>query len=402
MLGASCKKWVAVSLLFVLNAIAVPNSASAQSGGGEIGDLVWKDLNGDGKQDRSEPGLPNAQVELLDCTSNTILSTTSTDSNGAYRFRQLAPARYRIRFIAAPGYEFSPRRVEAATGGTDSNPDPATGLTYCVSIVDGQVRPGIDAGLVSTGDGTSGASWVGATGGVTVSGNRITYSGTPSGWYRNTVNSAPLSSLGFTGDFEVRWTIDSDPANTVWVVGLGIDETTPDWRDVEFGLRSSGGLLEVRENGTWRTSGPRLSRGSVISVIVRNGIVEYRHNGQPILMSTYSGSPDFYVDTSFKSGAVALDVEFASIATSPGSARLSWKPPTRNEDGSTLNDLAGYVVYWGRSPDTYSNSATINNPGATSYTVEGLTSGTYTFVVTSFNSAGAESSFSAPASKVIP
>ena len=219
---------------------------------------------------------------------------------------------------------------------------------------------------------------------------------------KNSVNSAPLSDLGFAGDIEVRWTIASDPVNTTWVVGLGIDETTPDWRDIEYGLRSSRGVLEVRENGTWRTTGPTLSRGSVISLTVRNGIVEYRHNGSKIYTSTYAGSPDFYVDTSFKEGGVTFDVEFRSISQGLGSAKLSWNAPTRNEDGSSLTDLAGYVVYWGTSPGSYPNSVTIRNPGQLSYTVDGLAAGTYTFVVTAFNSAGKESRFSAPATKVIP
>ncbi len=84
-----------------------------------------------------------------------------------------------------------------------------------------------------------------------------------------------------------------------------------------------------------------------------------------------------------------------------GSATLSWTPPTRNEDGSLLTDLAGYRIYWGPSSGDYPNSETINNPGITTYVVEGLAPGNYEFVSTSFNSSGVESRRSNPAAKRI-
>ncbi len=80
---------------------------------------------------------------------------------------------------------------------------------------------------------------------------------------------------------------------------------------------------------------------------------------------------------------------------------LSWTPPTTNTDGSPLTNLAGYKVYWGTSQGNYPNSATLNNPGLTSYVVGNLAPGTYFFVATALNSVGVESSFSATASKTI-
>lgn len=401
---------------------------------GEIGDFVWQDLDGDGIQGQSEPGFSGANVRLLDCNDNELAATT-TDANGSYLFQQLAVGSYRIRFVAPPGYELSPRKVAAGNGGNDSNPDPATGLSNCLSIADGQSRIGIDAGLVdlggvlpdlsisdasanedtgiltfnvsltsataenvtfsvSTADGTatvadndyvalsnspvlitagatsttvdialtpdsvveanetlsvtvsnvsanvnvadstatgtilndddsggSGSvpleSWTSATGGVSVSGNQISYSGSPTGWFQNTVNSQPLSSLGFTNNFEVRWTIDTDPTNTLWIVGLGTVESGADWTDVEYGLRITNGSLDIRESGSWLAFGPALAQGDVISIYVSNGTIEYRHNDITIFSSTYTGTPDFYVDTSFKQGAIAFSVEIAGVPVVP-------------------------------------------------------------------------------------
>ncbi len=96
----------------------------------------------------------------------------------------------------------------------------------------------------------------------------------------------------------------------------------------------------------------------------------------------------------------AFSITVQAVAT--GSATLSWNPPTQNDDGSPLTDLAGFKVYWGTSQGSYSNSVTLSNPGLTTYVVDNLTSGTYYFVTTAFNSAGGESNYSNVASKTIP
>src|SRR6185436_18116253 len=88
-------------------------------------------------------------------------------------------------------------------------------------------------------------------------------------------------------------------------------------------------------------------------------------------------------------------------AVSVGSATLTWVPPTTNTDGSALTDLAGYKVYWGTSQGSYPNSTTLANPGLATYVVSNLAPATYFFVVTAYNSAGVESTFSGVASKII-
>ena len=83
------------------------------------------------------------------------------------------------------------------------------------------------------------------------------------------------------------------------------------------------------------------------------------------------------------------------------STTLSWTPPTENEDGSVLTDLAGYKIFWGKVRGQYTHSVTINNPGISSYVVENLSPGTYEFASKSFNADGAESVFSNPIIKVL-
>ncbi|MCP4902743.1 MAG: hypothetical protein GY906_37755, partial [bacterium] len=50
-----------------------------------VGDTVWYDLDDDGVVDVGEPGIPNVQVNLLD-SGGAVVATTTTASNGTYRF----------------------------------------------------------------------------------------------------------------------------------------------------------------------------------------------------------------------------------------------------------------------------------------------------------------------------
>lgn len=73
-----------------------------------------------------------------------------------------------------------------------------------------------------------------------------------------------------------------------------------------------------------------------------------------------------------------------------GSVTLSWEPPTLNADGSTLNNLAGYRIYYGRSPDDLDQSVVLRNPGLTRYVIENLSPAHWHFAMTSINSSGYE------------
>lgn len=81
--------------------------------------------------------------------------------------------------------------------------------------------------------------------------------------------------------------------------------------------------------------------------------------------------------------------------------RLTWGAPTTNTNGTSLTDLAGYRLYYGTAPGSYSSSLTVGN--VTTYTVTGLTSGaTYYFATAAYNAAGTESGKSNELSVAIP
>ncbi len=85
-----------------------------------------------------------------------------------------------------------------------------------------------------------------------------------------------------------------------------------------------------------------------------------------------------------------------------GSATLSWAAPTQNVDGSAITNLSGYRIYYGASAGSLGTMVQVSNPGISTYVVDNLSSGTWYFAVTAYNSAGAESDRSAVGSKAIP
>jgi hypothetical protein len=89
------------------------------------------------------------------------------------------------------------------------------------------------------------------------------------------------------------------------------------------------------------------------------------------------------------------------LQASTGNATVSWTAPTTNSDGTALTDLASYRILYGRATNTLDQSAQVNNPGLTSYTVENLAQGTWYFAVVAVNTAGTTSDPSNVTSKAI-
>ena len=114
---------------------------------------------------------------------------------------------------------------------------------------------------------------------------------------------------------------------------------------------------------------------------------------QAITISVTDGSSDVSL--------VPFSIEVTAIGTAIGSVTLSWIPPTENEDGTPLVDLAGYRVYWGQSPGTHTEVVNFDNPGLSRVVIDNVPPGTYEFVATSLNGAGVESRFSNAITKIV-
>ena len=65
---------------------------------GRLGDYCWVDLNGDGLQAGDEPGLANVRIELI--RNGNVVTETTTNQYGFWRFVDLYPATYTLRVYA--------------------------------------------------------------------------------------------------------------------------------------------------------------------------------------------------------------------------------------------------------------------------------------------------------------
>jgi hypothetical protein len=110
-----------------------------------IGDRVWMDDNADGIQDSGETGMSGVTVNLFDC-ADSLIATTVTDNAGHYHFGSLPEGEYSLEFIKPGSYQFS--IMDAGTDDDiDSDVDPATGWTGCITLLPGVQENSIDVGL---------------------------------------------------------------------------------------------------------------------------------------------------------------------------------------------------------------------------------------------------------------
>jgi len=110
-----------------------------------LGDFVWIDVNKDGIQDNSEPGLPGVTVELYTC-GNVFQSSVITDADGLYKFENLSAGSYYVKFILPSTYTFTSSNT-GNNDNVDSDADGSTGKTECVALAQGQNIVNVDAGM---------------------------------------------------------------------------------------------------------------------------------------------------------------------------------------------------------------------------------------------------------------
>lgn len=116
-------------------------------GTGSIGDFIWHDNNRNGLQDAGEAGITGQNVLLKNAAGTLTLQTTSTDANGKYRFNNLAPGTYTVKF---PGIN-TMLPVPALVGGNmeiNSKPEPATS-SYVLTLAPTEINLKVDAGYKS-------------------------------------------------------------------------------------------------------------------------------------------------------------------------------------------------------------------------------------------------------------
>lgn len=122
-----------------------------------LGDRVWNDKNANGIQDAGEVGIPGVKVTLLDKDGNpakygdgTIVPDVTTDANGNYKFENLEPGLYKVKFENPNGdYKFTINNPLDSSKDSDAIAD-STGLTATTAIVSlksGENKTDVDTGM---------------------------------------------------------------------------------------------------------------------------------------------------------------------------------------------------------------------------------------------------------------
>lgn len=110
-----------------------------------LGDTIWLDSNQNGLQDPGETGIEGVTVNLLNSTDHIIASTT-TITNGFYHFSNLEEGQYRIEVIPPNGYTITSQDI--GTDDTiDSDINPADGKSAFTQLDCGEDDLTIDGGL---------------------------------------------------------------------------------------------------------------------------------------------------------------------------------------------------------------------------------------------------------------
>ncbi len=93
-----------------------------------LGNTVWLDQDGDGTQNGAEPGIAGVEVQLWSVDANgaplAMLATDTTDTDGQYRFDDLAPGDYIVAIADTQAASSAPLDGLFSTAGNGAAPDP--------------------------------------------------------------------------------------------------------------------------------------------------------------------------------------------------------------------------------------------------------------------------------------
>lgn len=128
--------------------LSIPPLAPVNVGDASVGDIIFRDWNGDGAQGSEDEGVPGITVELLD-SGNNIIATAITDQYGKYLFSGLAADTYTVRLVTGAG---TPLADYLPT----YDPDGGAPNQASVSLTTGQQNLNIDFGYQPLGPGLIG------------------------------------------------------------------------------------------------------------------------------------------------------------------------------------------------------------------------------------------------------
>jgi len=149
-------------------------------------------------------------------------------------------------------------------------------------------------------------------GGVSTYGSLIMQdASSASGGYTSQVNSVYLSSLGFTDDYTVSFTLDEvDVYN--FMIGLALIDSGAHYTGIDHAMyfASNGNLFSYQSGTGGPGSGTSPAADDEFSFYVNGTTLEYKHNGITFHTETITANSNWYLDTSFTNEA---DVSLSNV-----------------------------------------------------------------------------------------
>jgi len=98
-----------------------------------IGNFVWRDLNGNSIQDAGESGVQGITVQLWNASKTVVLDTDITNATGSYTVTSSGPGNYFIRTLLPSGLSMVTKNAAGSTTSNDSNGN-SDGFTDLIEI----------------------------------------------------------------------------------------------------------------------------------------------------------------------------------------------------------------------------------------------------------------------------
>ncbi len=351
-----------------------------------IGGRVHLDLDDDCVLDPGEQTLAGVSIELFDA-AGTLVSTTTTDGSGEYRFENLTPGEYSVTEGAvegtfdagatvgtAGGRTDGPNRILAVTLGSGEN---ATGYDFCENPpaeIAGQVFVDLDEDCVRDADEASLADvlieLIDAAGNVvattrTAADGSYSFTGLRSGLY--SIRETQPAGFFHGGQMAGSGGGDASVADLISAIDIGWGQSLTDYDFCEEPPASIAGTVfadlnedyvqQVNERGI---EGVRIelidSGGNVVGTTLTDGEGTYRFTGLP--KGTYSireTQPEGYFQGGQMAGSGGGDASIpdliSQIVISPGATLIDYdfcEQPPSSIAGLVFADLDDDCV---RDPD---------------------------------------------------
>jgi hypothetical protein len=322
--------------------------------GGEVGDRVWFDQNGNGQQDEAaDSGAAGVLVSLRSNVGEQ--RTTTTAGDGSYHFADLIPNRvYTLSFVAPAGYRFTLTNVGDNSSDSDVSP-------YGHSVFTAEVGSNLslDAGLtrpVEIGD----FVWYDQNYNGTQDGNETGVPGVLATLYDAAsdqavlVNNLPLTATTnangryrFTdllpGDYYVKFDLNSLPAGyTVTKQNQGDDSSDSDANGISGKTLNTGFISSGTQNATLDLGLVRLvNLGDRVWLDSNNDgrLNNNEHGIDGVLIELYAASAGPGVGSAIKTTATTLGGYYNFADLLPGGYLVYIPlPPTDSPASSSATD----------------------------------------------------------------